>query len=265
MSNKLGFIGCGEMASAIIKGVLKSGMFTTSDINASVRTGKSASTKSKHLKIKVLADNDYVSKNSEVLFIATKPSQVDEVLEEIRNNVNNKLIISIASGISTKHIEDKLQNVRVIRVMPNTPAMIGEGISGICRGKLATDDDEKFVVELFSSVGHVVITEEDRMDIITALSGSGPAFFYQIFEDMARSGEKLGLDYEKSLKLVLQTAIGAAKMADISEVSLSELIKSVSTPGGCTEVGIQEMHELKSGDLFYKVIQKTALKTHSQN
>lgn len=263
MSNKLGFIGCGEMAGAIIKGILKSGMFASSDINASVRTCKSASTKSKHLKIKVLADNDYVSKNSEVLFIATKPNQVDEVLNEIGNNADNKLVISIASGISTMHIEEKLQKSRVIRVMPNTPAMIGEGISGICRGKLATDEDEKFVVELFTSVGHVIIVDEERMDVVTALSGSGPAFFYQIFDDMAKSGEKLGLDYEKSLKLVLQTAIGAAKLANMSEVPLSELIQSVSTPGGCTEVGIKEMHNLKSIDLFSNVIEKTALKTHS--
>ena len=263
MSNKLGFIGCGEMAGAIIKGILKSGMFASSDINASVKTGKSASTKSKHLKIKVLADNDYVSKNSEVLFIATKPNQVDEVLNEIGNNADNKLVISIASGISTMHIEEKLQKSRVIRVMPNTPSMIGEGISGICRGKLATDEDEKFVVELFTSVGHVIIVDEERMDVVTALSGSGPAFFYQIFDDMAKSGEKLGLDYEKSLKLVLQTAIGAAKLANMSEVPLSELIQSVSTPGGCTEVGIKEMHNLKSIDLFSNVIEKTALKTHS--
>lgn len=263
MSNKLGFMGCGEMASAIIKGVLKSGFMHTSDIHATTHTDKSASAKSKILKIKVITNNKEVASTSEIIVLATKPNQIENVLEEIKDEVNGKLIISIAAGISTTKIEAIVDQSPVVRVMPNTPMLISEGMCGICLGKLASEKEEKFVTEMFSQVGKVITVSEEQIDVVTAISGSGPAFFYQIFEDFAQAGSKLGLDYEKALTLALQTAIGSAKLVQASSKTVPELVDSVATKGGCTEVGVSKMKLLNSSHLIEEVVKKTAEKAHA--
>ena len=263
MSNKLGFIGCGEMASAIIKGLLNSGFVHTSDIKATTHTDKSASAKSKILKIKVITNNKEIANNSEIIVLATKPNSIVDVLKEIKEEVNGKLIISIAAGINTAKIEEIVDKSPVIRVMPNTPLLISEGMTGICLGKLATQEDEKFVTEMFSKIGKVITVTEEQIDIVTAISGSGPAFFYQIFEDIAQAGVKLGLDYEKSLSLAIQTAIGSAKMTLQTSKSVPDLVSSVATKGGCTEVGIDTMRKMKSQSLFENVIEDTVKKVRS--
>lgn len=258
--NKLGFIGCGEMASAIIKGLLKSDFMNVSEILASTHTDKSASDRSKVLKITVLTDNKYVAKNSKIIILATKPNQIENVLSEIKDEVNGKLVISIAAGIKIKKIEKIVDKSPVVRVMPNTPMLVGEGMSGISLGKNATEKEEKFVTEMLSQVGKVVTVPENQIDIVTAISGSGPAFFYQIFEDMAQAGAKLGMDYDKALMLAIQTAIGSAKMTLNREKPVPELISSVATKGGCTEVGINTMRELNSSKLFEEIIKNTSQK-----
>ena len=151
---------------------------------------------------------------------------------------------------------------RVIRVMPNTPALVGEGMSGICGGKFAKPADLEYIKKMLSTIGKCIIVDESQIDIVTAISGSGPAFFYKVINDIARSGEKLGLDYEKSLLLSIQTAIGAAKMAMNRTISMEELISNVATKGGCTRVGIDCMEE-KSEELFYDVIKSTTEKAHA--
>ena len=235
MSNKLGFMGCGEMASAIIKGLLSAGFMHTSDIHATTHTDKSASAKSKILKIKVITNNKEIAKDSEIIVLATKPNKIEAIVDKSP----------------------------VVRVMPNTPMLVSEGMCGICLGKLAGDSDEKFVTEMLSQVGKVVTVTEEQIDVVTAISGSGPAFFYQIFEDFAQAGAKLGLDYQKSLTLALQTAIGSAKMVQNSTKPVPELVASVATKGGCTEVGVSEMKSLDSSNLFAEVVRKTAEKAHA--
>ncbi|MBO7672025.1 pyrroline-5-carboxylate reductase [bacterium] len=260
--NKLGFIGCGKMASAIIKGVLKSSnsgdfMLRGSEVNDEV--AKSAS---ERLGIEVISDNKKLAEWADVILIATKPNMVVEVLNEIKPVfASEKLLISIAAGVSTPKINNVLPTQRVVRVMPNTPALLGFGMAGITGGKNATKDDLKFVHNLMNSVGEVIEVEESQMDIVTAISGSGPAFFYQVIEDMARAGEKLGLDYEKSLLLATQTARGSAEMVmKRGETSVQTLIDNVATKGGCTFVGITAMKEENSDKLFDKVIKDTAKK-----
>ncbi len=145
--------------------------------------------------------------------------------------------------------------------MPNTPALVLEGMSGIARGKGATDQDVEFVMNLLSSIGKVIEIDEAQMDVLTAISGSGPAFFYKVIEDIARAGEKLGLDYEKSLLLASQTAHGAAKMIEArGDISVQTLIDNVATKGGCTFEGIEVMKG-RSEELFYDVIEVTAKKS----
>lgn len=231
MNKKIGFIGCGKMASAIIKGVLSACCKPDVEIKGSEVNCEIAELAHNRLGIEVLTDNRFLTMDSDVIFIATKPNYVAHVLEEIKDELTpEKLVVSIAAGVSTKKIENILGHQRVIRVMPNTPALVKEGMSGVCKGAYATEDDAEFVMKLLSGIGKCIEVSEDQIDIVTAISGSGPAFFYQVIEDMARAGEKLGLDYEKSLMLATQTALGSAKMIENrGELTVQTLIDNVAT------------------------------------
>ena len=264
MQNKhIGFIGCGKMASAIIQGLIKNKFIKSSYISETQTNSLTLEEKSKQLGIKIGLDNQELVKNSDVIILAVKPSQVLDILAEINSYItNDKLVISIAAGVTLNTLEKQLpQNTRVIRVMPNTPALIGEGMSGIVLGKFARKDDEEYVKSLFATIGkYVVVNKEAQIDIVTAISGSGPAFFYKIINDIAKAGEKLGLDYEKSLLLSIQTAIGSAKMALNREKSMEELISNVATKGGCTRVGVDSMEEFDTEKIFFEIIKKTTQK-----
>lgn len=264
MNKKIGFIGCGKMASAIIKGILNACCKPDVEIKGSEVNCKIAELAQSRLGIDVLTDNRLLAMDSDIIFIATKPNYVTQVLEEIKDEITpEKLIVSIAAGVSTEKIQNVIGQRRVVRVMPNTPMLVQEGMSGVCKGAYATEDDVEFVMKLLSNIGKVIEISESQIDIVTAISGSGPAFFYQVIEDMARAGEKLGLDYDKSLMLATQTAIGSAKMIlNRGELSVQTLIDNVATKGGCTFVGITTMKEENSEKLFFDVIEKTAIKAN---
>ena len=259
----IGFIGSGKMAGAIIKGLLKTGFALSEDILATQAEQAGLEEKSLNLGVKVILDNKELVQKSDIIFIATKPNQVVDVLSEISSFVTSeKLIVSIAAGISLNKLEINLpSNTRVVRVMPNTPALVGEGMSGMIAGNFATKEDLDYIYKLLSTIGKCIIVEnESQMDIVTAISGSGPAFFYKVINDIARAGESLGLDYEKSLLLSIQTAIGSAKMALNREVSMEQLVSNVATKGGCTRVGVDVMEEIDTAKIFEEVISKTTLK-----
>ena len=260
MNKKIGFIGCGKMASAIISGVKAS--IPNCQIKGSEVNPDIAEAAQQKLDIPVMTDNKMLAIDSDVIFIAVKPNCVGDILNEIKGELTpDKLIVSIAAGVSTSKIEAVIGNNRVIRVMPNTPALVLEGMSGICKGRFALDEDAEFVTKILTSIGKCIEVKENQMDIVTAISGSGPAFFYKVIEDMARAGEKLGLEYEKSLLLATQTALGSANMIfNKGGIPVQTLIDNVATKGGCTFVGIQEMKE--SDKLFNNVIKKTAKKAH---
>lgn len=252
MNKKIGFIGCGKMASAIINGIISSGFVPKNNIKGSEINPEIAENAQKRLGIDVLTDNKALVMDSDIIFLVTKPNQVSDILEEIKSELTQeKLLVSIAAGVSTTKIENIIGRQRVVRVMPNTPALVLEGMSGVCKGSFATEEDLDFVADLLSNIGKAIKVTEEQMDIVTAISGSGPAFFYKVIEDMARAGEKLGLDYEKSLTLATQTAVGSAKMIfNRGETPVQTLIDNVATKGGCTFVGISVMNDEKSSELF---------------
>lgn len=261
---KVGFIGCGHMASAIIKGVLSSNFLDNKDITASEINEEFAKKKSLELGIKVYTDNKAIVKNSDVIFLATKPDCIKDVLKEIKPELTEeKVIVSIAAGVSTKTIEDEIGiGLPVIRVMPNAPVMVLEGMSGIVKGKEVSDEQLKFVQDFLSNIGKCLVIEEEKIDILTAISGSGPAFFYKTINEIARAGEKLGLEYDKALLLSIQTAIGSAKIMLESELTPEDLISGIATKGGCTQVGVDFMESANSKDLFFETIKRTAQKAH---
>lgn len=260
---KIGFIGSGKMAGAIIKGIIKSGFILPENLIATQAENEGLEEKTKSLGIDIILDNRVLTQKSDVIFIATKPNQVTGVLSEIKEYISpEKLVVSIAAGIRTEKIEAGLPNgSRVIRVMPNTPALFEEGMSGMIGGKNATKKDLDYIYNLLSTIGKCIVVEDEaQMDIVTAISGSGPAFFYKVINDIALAGEKLGLDYEKALLLSIQTAIGSAKMALNRDSDMEKLIANVATKGGCTRVGIDVMEEVNTTKIFAEVIAKTAQK-----
>ena len=260
MNKKIGFIGCGKMASAIIKGILSSNL--KYELKGSEMNPDIAENAQKRLNIPVMTDNKMLVIDSDVIFLAVKPNCVEDILNELKNELTqDKLLVSIAAGVNTQKIENIIGKNRIIRVMPNTPALVLEGMSGVCKGKYALDEDIEFVTKILTSIGKCIEVNESQMDIVTAISGSGPAFFYKVIEDIARAGEKLGLEYDKSLLLATQTALGSAQMVfNRGSISVQTLIDNVATKGGCTFVGISEMKD--SAKLFENVISQTTKKAH---
>lgn len=263
MTKTIGFIGAGKMASAIIKGLLKSNLFDNKHISASELNEDNAKRISEELGIKVFNNNREVAGMADIIVLSVKPFVVKDVLVEIEDKIDDsKLIISIAAGISSKKIEEILEKTtRVVKVMPNTPALVGEGMSAICKGENATDEDFALVKNMFSNVGKVVEANESDIDAITGVSGSGPAFYYYIIDEIAKAGEKLGLDYKTALQLSAQTALGAARMILDTDIDPEQLIKNVTTPGGTTAEGNKVLQNSNISDILFETVQKTAEKS----
>ena len=259
--NKIGFIGGGKMATAIMKGIINSNWSDSNNIIVSDRNEEALKYLKKNYSVQTTINNIEVVENSKILLFAVKPFVLRDVLEEIKPYITKEhIIISIAAGISINTIEEIVGEIPVIRVMPNTPALVNEGMSAVCKGNFATDETAKIAVEIFNSVGKVVESEEKYIDIITAISGSGPAFYYYIIDEIAKAGEKLGLDYQTCLKLSAQTAYGAAKMIMDTDVTPEQSIINVTTPGGCTEVGNKVLKEQKISDILFDTIDLTKKK-----
>ena len=258
--NKIGFIGCGKMGGAIISGIKKLGGYTLLGVEANEALATSASEK---LGIPVSTDLISTVKSSDIIFVALKPQYVLPTIELIKNELENKILVSVAAGVTISKIENICSNASVIRVMPNTPALIGEGIFGVAKGSNTTKEQVICVTKLLSVIGECINIDEAQIDIVTAISGSGPAFFYKIINEMALGGVALGLDYEKSLKFALKTAIGSAKMIEQTNIPVETLISNVATKGGCTAVGVDYMTEKETNKIFAELINVTTQKAKS--
>jgi len=254
---KIGFIGLGRMATAIIKGIITSGFMKRENILGFDINQDSVKIASKNLEITPVSSIEELMAKSSIVLIATKPFVIKNVLDEIKDKVRNHLIISILAGVSLKVYENSLPNTRVVRVMPNTPALISEGMSAVCKGNFAHDYDAEFVYNMFSKLGKAIYIDEKDIDIVTAISGSGPAFYYYIIEKIAEAGKKLGLDYETALTLSAQTALGSAKMMFETPDTPEELIRAVTTPGGCTEVGNNVLINSNMEETLFKTVKRT--------
>ena len=262
MDKTIGFIGAGKMATAIIKGLLKSGLFDKSHIIASEPNKDYAHKIEKELGIKMVHNNREAAADADIILLAVKPFVVKDVLTEIEDRIDNtKLIVTIAAGISSSRVEEILEKeARVVRVMPNTPAMVNEGMSVVCRGNKSTDDDLQFVLDLFSKLGSAISLDETQINAVTAVSGSGPAFYYYIIDKIARAGEVLGLNYDVALKLSAQTALGAAKMIMETNKTPEDLITAVTTPNGTTAEGNKVLIESDIEKVLFETVEKTCIR-----
>lgn len=241
---KLGFIGGGNMASAIISGILKAGYIKREEISVSDK----ADDKIKYfeaLGVYATTENAEVINRSDIIIFAVKPNVLPNVLIEAKNLISGKLVVSIAAGTTIKEIESIIgEDEKIIRVMPNTPAQVNCGMAVISQNKSASDEDTAKISDIFNAVGSSVILDEKYINAATALHGSSPAYIYMLIDAMADSGVKYGIPKDISLKLVAKAVEGSAKMVSQTGIHPSKLCDNVCSPGGTTIAAVCELERL---------------------
>lgn len=240
----LGFIGAGKMSEAIARGLDKSGILPSSRMRtAHARLPRREAFAS--FGVTIMESNSKVVEECEVIVLGVKPWVVKEVLIDLKPILSDdKLLVSIAAGVKLKDLEEWAGKARVVRVMPNTPCLVGESAAVMSLGEKATAEDEKLVKGLFEAVGKIWTAKEKLLDGVTGLSGSGPAYIYLAIEALADGGVAAGLPRELASSLASQTVLGAAKMVMDTKKSPGQLKDEVASPAGTTIAGI---HELEKG------------------
>jgi pyrroline-5-carboxylate reductase len=238
----LGVIGYGTMGSAIVSGLVKSSIYMPSDIHIHDIDGDRMS-KAKGNGHFVHPTVSKLASSAGTIIIAVKPKDINEVLHELKDASDLELVISIAAGKSIAYIESVLGAVPVVRVMPNTPAMVGAGVCVISKGTKVLDVHVEKAKTIMSAIGFVTELPEMYMDAVTGLSGSGPAYVALMIEAMSDGGVKMGLPRQTALKLAAQTVFGTAKMILVKDIHPSQLKDMVASPGGATIEGIAVLEE----------------------
>jgi len=257
--DKMGFIGGGNMAEALIKGILKSNVFPPENVYVSDINTERLDFLADTYAIKTLSDNSVLVAEVDIVVFSVEPQQMAGMLDGIKNNCKeNTLFITIAAGKPISFYTKILGDIKLIRVMPNTPALIGCGVSGIYAPENATDQLEK-VVKIFASIGQAVILDsEELIDAIIAASGSGPAYFFKLMEHMITKAQQLGLDEKTASQIVINTAKGAALLADASFDSgqtPAMLREKIVSRGGTTEAALKTFENGNFGPLVSDAMQ----------
>ncbi|MBI2559163.1 pyrroline-5-carboxylate reductase [Candidatus Woesearchaeota archaeon] len=258
---RIAFIGAGKMATALISCIYKNG--ASSSIIASDKNSKNLANIKKHLKIKTTNDNKEAVRNSDIVFICVKPQDIDNVLNEIKGVIKNQLVVSVAAGVRLKHLESKLKGKRVIRVMPNINCLVGEIAAGFSAGKFATKDNIDDVSKILSYGGISFQLKEELLDAVTAISGSGPAFFAYLIKAFAEAGVRNGLPKEIAVKLAAKTALGTGRLLMEKDISPEELIAMVASKKGTTAAGLEVLKKNKTKNILIKTI-NAAVKRSSE-
>lgn len=233
---QIGFIGCGKMAQAMIGGMIRSKTVKPSSIIASATTKETRVKVSDQFGIEVTGDNAKVAEEADLLFLGIAPGLHRQILEEIQSHLSaDTVIITIAAGLTTADISAFAgKTLKVIRTMPNTPSLAGEGMSAISVNDEVTEEELEAVLKLFHSFGKTEVISEDLMDSIPAISGSSPAYVYMMIEAMADGGVRQGLKRDQAYRLAAQAVLGAAKMVLDTGKHPGELKDQVTSPGGAT-------------------------------
>lgn len=258
MNLKITFIGAGNMASSLAGGIIAKGMdpinITMSDINESqLQAARST------LQVNTTRDNQNACQKADVVVLAVKPQVMDQVVSPLKELLQQRkpMIISIAAGITLAKLESLLgDDMPIVRCMPNTPALVEAGATGLFANTNVDDNQREQARTIMNSVGLALWVEnEDQIDAVTAVSGSGPAYFFLVMEAMIEAGKKLGLSEQVAKQLTLQTALGSAQMAITSDVDATELRRRVTSPGGTTERAINIMEDQQLRKTFMDALQ----------
>ena len=251
MKERIGIIGCGNMGSAIIK--QNAGLFIFD------KEAKRIAEIKKKYNVREAFDNQELAKKSTIIIIAVKPQDVDEALKDITPFIAKQLVISIAAGITTRYIENKIgEKVRVIRVMPNIAAQVKSGISAICKGRFALSRDLLIAEKIFLKLGKVVSVKENSLDGFTAIAGSGPAYFFYFIEALSSAGKKLGFKEKEIIDFVREVAKGSIKLLEEAGLSAKDLLDRVASKGGTTEAALNVFKHEKLNGIVRKAVFRAA-------
>lgn len=260
---KIAFIGAGNMAAAIIAGLVKQGVAPANIEVCAPSEGNRARLASEYGVVHS-ADNNAAAAKADILVLAVKPQMMREVCAQLAEHRNpNSVVLSVAAGITCQSLANWLatpaqpaENIAVVRTMPNTPSHIGLGACGLFASSAVAQTQKDQAQAIMAAVGLAVwVNSEDEINIVTAVSGSGPAYFFLVFEAMIDAAEKMGLDRQTAAQLTLQTALGAAKLAQTSEDDAVTLRKKVTSPNGTTERAIASFEQNKLRDTFAEAMQ----------
>lgn len=248
VAKTIGFIGAGNMAEALVRGLLGGKHVAAHDVVVSGPRAERLSELAAKYQVRTTTDNQVVAASADVLVLAVKPQIMDRVVREIADHLTaTTLVISIAAGIDTATLEAGLRDgVRVVRAMPNTPALVGAAATAVSPGRNATTEDLAVAKAIFDAVGITVVLEESQLDAVTGLSGSGPAYIFLILEALADAGVKVGLSRRNAQRLAAQTVMGSAKLLLDTDEHPGKLKDMVTSPGGTAIAGL---HTLEQGGL----------------
>lgn len=247
-NRRIGFIGAGRMATALARGLIQAGFAPRDGVCASDVNQAALSQFAESTQARTVATNSEVMTGSDIVVLAVKPQQMAAVLADVRDAVRaDHLVVSIAAGVRLSTLGETLgTSCRLVRVMPNTPCLVGSGASAFARGGSASEADAALVAQMLSTVGLAVEVPEAQLDAVTGLSGSGPAYVYQIVEALSDGGVRVGLARDVATRLAAQTLLGAARMVLESGEHPGDLKDAVTSPGGTTIAGL---HALERGGL----------------
>jgi pyrroline-5-carboxylate reductase len=242
---RVAVLGAGKMGGILLQAFLKQQLFSAEQILGTVGHADRANVLSAQWGVEVSTDNLAIAERADIILLGVKPLQIPGLIETIRPALTpGKLLVSIAASVKTGAIEAAAGiEIPVIRAMPNTPSMLGAGISALCRGRYVTEEQMQVATAIFETIGRTVIVDEKHMDAVTGLSASGPAYIYIIIESLAEAGVKVGLPRDIATLLAAQTTFGAAKMVLETGYHPALLKDAVTTPAGCTIDGILELEE----------------------
>jgi pyrroline-5-carboxylate reductase len=242
---RIGFLGAGKMALALARGIVKAGLLRSENLIASDPVEAARTTFSKETGGRSTSSNSEVVKFAPVLIVAVKPDQVNDLLQELKSQFTSKhLLISIAAGVPIARFEAALgPESRVVRVMPNAPALVGASASGLALGKGAQSEDGELAQKLFSSIGLAFKVKESLLDAVTGLSGSGPAYGFLLIEALSDGGVAAGLPRDVATRLAAQTLLGSARMVLETGQHPGALKDMVTSPGGTTIEGLHELEK----------------------
>lgn len=259
---RVAVIGAGKIGTILLQPLLRQGLLDKSLVHATVQHAERTKMLSKELGVKVSTDNVQAVGDADVVLICVKPQLVGGVMEQISSVASpKKLFISVAASVPTEYMERRVNGeCHVVRAMPNTPSMIGVGMTALCKGKFASQADVDLALRFFEPVGRTIVVDEKHMDAITGLSASGPAFIYIMLESLAEGGVKVGLPRDMATLLAAQTTLGAAKMVLETGHHPALLKDAVTTPAGCTIDGVLELEEGGLRVTLIKAVVKAALR-----
>jgi pyrroline-5-carboxylate reductase len=252
---KIGIIGIGNMGEAILKGIISNTDISPDEIIVSDKNQERIDYIVNKYSVAGTDSNERLVNLSEIIFLVVKPKDLENVLSPLKELLDSKILISVLAGIKIKKIKNYTKNAKVVRIMPNTPALVGESATGVSFEEIFTEEEKNNILKLLNSFGKTVVVEEELLDAITGLSGSGPAYVLSFIDSLAQGGVKQGLSYQQALELATQTVFGTAKLLMETKEHPAVLRDKVTSAGGTTIYGLHQLEKGKLKDTVMNAVQ----------